>query len=58
MPFPEPYTGYSYTSGVKGSVLPGLTEISVTVTKDGERVVLRDLIMSGNPPLEAEAEGQ
>jgi general secretion pathway protein I len=43
-PFPEPYSGYSYRAEVGESAYPGVSEISVAVSKDRERVVLRDLV--------------
>lgn len=44
--FPEPYSGYRYKVRVVKSSYPGIEEISVTVTGDKEKVVLKELFRS------------
>jgi general secretion pathway protein I len=46
--FPEPYSDYAYRGGVKPSSYPGISEVSVVVERDGERILLRELIRSGS----------
>jgi general secretion pathway protein I len=41
--FPDPYSGYHYETGIKDSSYPGISEIWVTVSKDGENVRLTEL---------------
>ena len=42
--FPDPYSAYSYETGVKDSSFPGLSEISVVVRNGKDAVTLSELI--------------
>ena len=42
--FPDPYSDYHFTSEIKGSSYPGISEITVTVSRGDETVKLSDLI--------------
>ena len=42
--FPEPYNGYHYTTGVKDSPYPGISEISVTVGNGNENIRFTEFI--------------
>lgn len=46
--FPEPYSDYSYSAVVKSSPFPGISEVSVTVSRGGEHLELADFIGSGD----------
>jgi general secretion pathway protein I len=46
--FPEPYSEYTYATVLKPSAYPGVSEISVTVSFEKERVVIRELIKGGS----------
>jgi general secretion pathway protein I len=41
--FPEPYTGYSYTTEVSDTAFPGISKITVTVTKGDDHVTFMEL---------------
>ncbi len=42
--FPEPFSSYHFTVGMKDSPFPGIAQIDVTVNKNGENVKLSELI--------------
>lgn len=42
--FPEPYSDYGYEVKVGDSSYPSIVEVSVTVTKDDEKVTLKELL--------------
>ncbi len=42
--FPEPYAGYRFTTDIRESPYPGLSEISVVVNNGRENVALTELI--------------
>ncbi len=42
--FPEPFSLYHYTVGIKDSPYPGIAQIDVTVEKEGEKVKLSELL--------------
>ena len=44
--FPAPYSGYRYKTAVEESPYPDIKELSVTVIKDKDRVVLKELVRS------------
>lgn len=44
--FPEPYAGYSYSTRLKGSSFPGMSEITVRVENGKEGVTLSELVRS------------
>jgi general secretion pathway protein I len=46
--FQEPYSDYSFAAVVRGSPFPGISEVSVTVSRGDENLKLTDLIGSGN----------
>jgi general secretion pathway protein I len=42
--FPEPYSGFSYVTGMKDSSFPRMSEISVIVSDGKESITLSELI--------------
>jgi general secretion pathway protein I len=44
--FPEPYSDYRFAAVVKGSPFPGISEVSVTVSRNNEHLELTDFIGS------------
>jgi general secretion pathway protein I len=42
--FPEPYSDYGYEVSIGDSSYPGIVEVSVTVTKGDEKVMLKELL--------------
>ncbi len=42
--FPEPFSAYRYTVGIKDSAFPGLDEMDVTVEMGSEKVELSELV--------------
>ncbi len=42
--FPEPYTGFSYETGIRDASFPGMSEISVVVSDGKESVALSELV--------------
>ncbi|MEW6002261.1 MAG: type II secretion system protein [Nitrospirota bacterium] len=46
--FPEPYAGYHYVAEIGESRYPGLSEISVTINKDNEKIKFSELIEAKN----------
>ena len=42
--FPEPYSGFSYETGIKASSFPGMSAISVIVSDGKESVTLSELV--------------
>ncbi|MEJ2683925.1 MAG: prepilin-type N-terminal cleavage/methylation domain-containing protein [Candidatus Sulfobium sp.] len=46
--FPKPYSDYSFAAVVKGSPFPGISEVSVTVSRGDEHLELADFIGSTN----------
>lgn len=45
--FPEPDSGYSYVAEISESPYPGITELSVVVSKGDDKVKLSELIEKG-----------
>lgn len=46
--FPKPYSDYSYAAVVKGSPFPGISEVTVTVSRGGRHLELTDFIGSSD----------
>jgi general secretion pathway protein I len=44
--FPEPYSDYRFAAVIKDSPFPGISEVSVTVSRGGEHLQLADFIGS------------
>ncbi|HEX8947688.1 MAG TPA: type II secretion system protein [Dissulfurispiraceae bacterium] len=42
--FPDPYSGYHYEAGIKDSLYPGLSEISIVVNRGDESVRFTELV--------------
>jgi prepilin-type N-terminal cleavage/methylation domain-containing protein len=42
--FPDPFSSYRYTVGVKDSPYPGISEMDVTVERNGEKVELSEMV--------------
>jgi general secretion pathway protein I len=41
--FPEPFSDYRYSVGIKDSPFPGIAEMDVTVERNGEKVELSEM---------------
>jgi general secretion pathway protein I len=42
--FPDPFSSYHYNVGIKDSPYPGISEMDVTVERNGEKVELSELV--------------
>lgn len=42
--FPEPYSHYSYETSIRDSLMPGMSEVWVTVESGKEKVMLSELV--------------
>jgi general secretion pathway protein I len=46
--FPEPYSEYRFAAVIQGSPFPGISEVSVTVSRGDDHLKLADFIGSSN----------